>query len=60
MLDVPGGPFWDPEVDEVLFSTLEEELKGSGISVLRDSRAINDPEFAVAVADELVKLIRGD
>jgi uncharacterized protein (UPF0261 family) len=59
MLDVPGGPFWDPEVDEVLFSTLEEELKGSGISVVRDSRAINDPEFAVAVADELVKLIRG-
>jgi uncharacterized protein (UPF0261 family) len=60
MLDVPGGPFWDPEVDEVLFSTLEEELKGSGISVVRDSRAINDPEFAVAVADELVKLIRGE
>ncbi|KAJ6091946.1 hypothetical protein N7467_003915 [Penicillium canescens] len=44
----------------VLFSTLEEELKGSGISVVRDSRAINDPEFAVAVADELVKLIRGE
>ncbi|KAJ5767009.1 uncharacterized protein N7511_004625 [Penicillium nucicola] len=58
MIDVPGGPFWDPEVDEVLFSTLEDELKGSGIEVVRDSRAINDPGFAVLAADALVKLIR--
>ncbi|KAJ5185651.1 hypothetical protein N7491_006479 [Penicillium cf. griseofulvum] len=60
MLDVPGQAFHDPEADEVLFSTLEGELKGSGISVVRDSRNINDPDFAVAVADELVKLIRGE
>jgi uncharacterized protein (UPF0261 family) len=58
MLDVPGQPFHDPEADEALFSTLERELEGSGISVVRDSRDINDPDFAVAVADELVKLIR--
>ncbi|KAJ5951129.1 uncharacterized protein N7479_009542 [Penicillium vulpinum] len=58
MLDVPGQPFQDPKADEVLFSTLERELEGSGISVVRDSRDINDPDFAVAVADELVKLIR--
>ncbi|KAJ5494380.1 hypothetical protein N7463_010467 [Penicillium fimorum] len=58
MLDVPGQPFQDTEADEVLFSTLEKELEGSGISVVRDSRDINDPNFAVAVADELVKLIR--
>ena len=58
MLDVPGQPFHDPEADEVLFSTLERELEGSGISVVRDSRDINDPNFAVAVADELAKLIR--
>lgn len=60
MLDVPGGPFWDPKVDEVLFSTLEDELTGSGIQVMRDSRAINDPEFAVVVADELINLIQGE
>ncbi|CAG8134901.1 unnamed protein product [Penicillium nalgiovense] len=58
MLDVPGQPFHDPEADEALFSTLERELEGSGISVVRDSRDINDPDFAVAVADELAKLIR--
>jgi uncharacterized protein (UPF0261 family) len=59
MLDVPGQAFYDPEADEELFSTLERELKGSGISVGRDRRDINDPDFAVAVADDLVKLIRG-
>ncbi|KAJ5827384.1 hypothetical protein N7447_004147 [Penicillium robsamsonii] len=58
MLDVPGQPFQDAEADEVLFSTLEKELEGSGIPVVRDSCDINDPGFAVAVADELVKLIR--
>ncbi|KAJ5926533.1 hypothetical protein N7516_008306 [Penicillium verrucosum] len=60
MLDVPGQTFQDTEADEALFSTLEKELEGSGISVVRDSRDINDPDFAVAVADELVKLIRGE
>ncbi|KAJ5249020.1 hypothetical protein N7468_000471 [Penicillium chermesinum] len=58
MLDVPGQPFWNPEVDEVLFSTLEEELKGSQITVERDSREINDPGFAHAAADLLYSLIR--
>ncbi|KAE8364448.1 hypothetical protein BDV27DRAFT_128379 [Aspergillus caelatus] len=58
MIDTPGQPFFDPEVDEVLFSTLEEELKGTGISIVRDPRAINDPEFAVSVADMLGDLIK--
>ncbi|KAB8220336.1 hypothetical protein BDV33DRAFT_172573 [Aspergillus novoparasiticus] len=58
MIDTPGQPFYDPEVDEVLFSTLEKELEGSGISIVRDLRAINDPEFAVRVADMLGDLIK--
>ncbi|KAE8325104.1 hypothetical protein BDV39DRAFT_179286 [Aspergillus sergii] len=58
MIDTPGQPFYDPEVDEVLFSTLEKELDGSGISILRDPRAINDPEFAVSVADMLGGLVK--
>jgi uncharacterized protein (UPF0261 family) len=58
MLDTPGQPFHDPEADQVLFSTLEKELDGTGIAVLRDSREINDPEFAISVADSLVELLR--
>lgn len=59
MLDAPGQAFWDVEADEILFSTLESELQGSGISVRRDSRHINDPGFAAAAADLLRELIEG-
>lgn len=58
MIDTPGQPFYDPEVDEVLFSTLEKELEGTGISIVRDPRAINNPEFAVSVADILGDLVK--
>ncbi|KAB8278223.1 hypothetical protein BDV30DRAFT_204271 [Aspergillus minisclerotigenes] len=58
MIDTPGQPFYDPEVDEMLFSTLEKELDGTGISIIRDPRAINDPEFAVSVADMLGDLVK--
>ncbi|KAJ5939570.1 hypothetical protein N7466_002704 [Penicillium verhagenii] len=57
LLDVPDQPFWDPEADEALFSTLEDELKGSGIEVTRDRRDINDPGFAITVAEMLHGLI---
>lgn len=57
MLDVPGMSFHDPEADSVLFSTLEKDLEGSGIPVLRDDRDVNNPEFAVSVAKSLVELI---
>ena len=57
MLDVPGQPFWDPEADEMLFSTLEDELRGSGLKVIRDKRDINHPEFAVAAAEMLCQLV---
>ncbi|KAE8147402.1 hypothetical protein BDV25DRAFT_33665 [Aspergillus avenaceus] len=57
MVDVPGQSFYDPEVDEVLFSTIEKELQGSGISITRDPRHINDPDFATSVADMLGGMI---
>lgn len=59
MLDAPGQPFWDPEADKMLFDVLEEQAKAAGIPVVRDSRHINDPEFAQAVAEDLVQLIQG-
>jgi uncharacterized protein (UPF0261 family) len=58
MLDTPGQPFHDREADEALFSTLEHELDGTGIAVLSDKREINDPEFAISVADSLADLLR--
>lgn len=58
MLDVPGQAFHDPEADAVLFDTLEQELTGTSIDIRRDPRQINDPGFAVALADSLVELIQ--
>ncbi|RMJ21298.1 UPF0261 domain protein [Aspergillus sp. HF37] len=57
-IDLPGLPFHAPDADSVLFSTLENELEGSGIPVLRDHRHINDPEFAVSAAKSIVELIQ--
>ncbi|KAJ5212519.1 uncharacterized protein N7498_004165 [Penicillium cinerascens] len=57
MLDVPGHAFWDPEADEVLFATLEDELRDIGIPVIREERQINDPDFAVTAAEMLRQLI---
>lgn len=57
MLDLPGLSFHDPEADSVLFSTLEKDLEGTGIPILRDERNANDSGFAVSVARSLVELI---
>ncbi|BDD54812.1 hypothetical protein MPDQ_002942 [Monascus purpureus] len=57
MMDTPGQPFYDPEADAVLFSTLEEELAGSRIQVIRAEQAINEDGFAVLVAELLVGLV---
>jgi uncharacterized protein (UPF0261 family) len=57
-LDVPGQAFHDPEADKVLFDTLEQELTGTPIEIRRDARAINDPGFAVAVAESLLELMQ--
>lgn len=58
MLDVPGQPFWDLEVDEVLFATLEKELGGE--VVVRDGRDVNDPGFAMLAAEMLVDLMENN
>ena len=58
MLDVPGQAFHDPEADAVLFDTLEQELANTSIDIRRDPRQINDPGFAVALADSLVELMQ--
>jgi uncharacterized protein (UPF0261 family) len=58
MVDVPGQPFWNPEVDGDLFSALEEELRDSGIAVVKDGRDINHPEFAKLAAEMLRDMIR--
>jgi uncharacterized protein (UPF0261 family) len=56
MIDVPGQPFHDPEADEALVRALKEEL-GGRVELHELPEDVNDPVFAVAMADRLHELI---
>jgi uncharacterized protein (UPF0261 family) len=57
MIDVPGQPFYDPEADAALFAGLRETIDGVEVHELETD--VNDPAFAVAMADRLHELIGG-
>jgi uncharacterized protein (UPF0261 family) len=52
MIDVEGQPFYDADADAALFAALRETLADS-VEVHEIATDINDPEFAVAMADRL-------
>ena len=52
-----GQPFHDPEADEALFSTLREELDTAKVEVHELDLDVNDPEFALAMANRLDELL---
>ena len=56
MIDRDGQPFHDAAADAALFGALREGLK-PGIRIRELDAHINDPEFAHALADELLALI---
>ncbi|RMD39415.1 hypothetical protein DV735_g5713, partial [Chaetothyriales sp. CBS 134920] len=60
MLDAPGEPFYDPDADKELFNTLEHELEGSGIEVLRFKEHINTEAFASHVCHAILELMNID
>ena len=57
MLDAEGQPFRDAEADSALFQSLRMNV-GRNVSILEVDAHINDPEFARAVADELLAHLR--
>jgi uncharacterized protein (UPF0261 family) len=56
MIDRDGQPFHDAAADAALFGALREGLKPD-IRVRELDSHINDPEFAHALADELLALM---
>ena len=49
-LDLPGGPFWDPAADKMLFDTIASEFRSSSLKkLIRLPNHINDPAFAEAL-----------
>jgi uncharacterized protein (UPF0261 family) len=55
LIDVEGGPLWDPEADLALVEALESDLRGD-IPVERVDLAVNDPEFGQLVARRFIEL----
>jgi uncharacterized protein (UPF0261 family) len=55
LIDVEGGPLWDPEADLALGDALAGELR-DGIPVERVELPVNDPEFGRLVARRFVEL----
>jgi uncharacterized protein (UPF0261 family) len=55
LIDVEGGPMWDPEADLALIETLERELIDE-VPVERLDLAVNDPEFGTRVARRFIEL----
>jgi uncharacterized protein (UPF0261 family) len=51
-IDSEGGPFHDPAADESLFEALRENL-APNVELHELEHNINDPEFALAMADRL-------
>jgi uncharacterized protein (UPF0261 family) len=57
MIATEGQPFHDPVADEALFSTLREELDPTRVEVHELDTHVNDPVFALAMANRLHELI---
>jgi uncharacterized protein (UPF0261 family) len=56
-LDADGQPFRDPAADDACRQGLEGELSAAGRRLHRIDAHINDPSFAVAMADRLHQMI---
>ncbi len=59
MIDAQGQPFYDPGADKALFDALRGHLR-PGIERIELDLNINDPEFALAMAKELERMLHAD
>ena len=59
LLSTEGEALHDPVAEEALFSTLRELVDGSRVETHEIDAAINDPAFALAMAERLHELVTG-
>jgi uncharacterized protein (UPF0261 family) len=57
LIATEGQPFYDPEADRALIDALREGLAGN-VEVHELELAINDPEFALAMAQRLDAMLQ--
>jgi len=58
MIAIEGQPFHDPEADEALFQSVRKDL-GSNVELHELDTDINDPDFALAMANRLHEMLQG-
>ena len=56
LISTDGQPFHDPEADDALFAALREHVDRSNVELHELDTDINDPAFALAMADRLHEL----
>jgi uncharacterized protein (UPF0261 family) len=56
-IDRAGQPFWWPEADQALFQSLRNWL-GPQVQLIELDQHINDPEFAQAAVETLLRMLR--
>lgn len=57
MIDAEGQPFDGPEERETLYATIKDNISNDKVKIVEMDNNINDPEFALSAAKELVRLI---
>lgn len=55
MIDNVGQPFYGPEEDAMLFKTLRENVDPSKVKVIELNNHVNDDDFALAMAKQLIE-----
>ncbi|RME69749.1 MAG: UPF0261 family protein [Chloroflexi bacterium] len=58
MIDAEGQPFYMPEADEALFQAIRDNLDTSKVELIELDMHINDPEFAEAMANRLLEMLK--
>lgn len=56
LIDMPGKPFYGPEEDVALFTTLRQNLS-SNVELTEMDTDINDEQFALAMANKLLSML---
>lgn len=57
MIDDEGKPFWGPEEDKALFQSLKTTCDKNAVKIVERNLHINDEEFALEMAMELVNIM---
>ena len=56
-IDTPGKPFFDPEADCALFTTIRENLDRDVVALHERELHLNDPAFATEMAEQMIVLL---